>query len=68
MLVGVVLGLVGSFWALRILQGWISGLTDVEPGIVAAAAVLLVAVSVGAILLPARRAASIDPLRALHHE
>lgn len=67
-LVGVALGLVGAYASSRVLR---SLLYEVEPGDPVAfvgATGLLLAVIVVAILLPARRASSVDPVEALKSE
>jgi predicted permease len=67
-LLGIVLGVIGAYLGSRVLQ---SLLYEVEPGdplaFVGATLVLLVVV-VFAILLPARRASSVDPVEALKSE
>ncbi len=62
---GVVLGL-GAAWALgRLLQGQLFAVGATDAATYAAAAGLLLAVTLAACWLPARRAARIDPMRAL---
>jgi hypothetical protein len=62
---GVALGLVASYWAVQLLRGVVPGLAPVQPAIYAGAALVLVLAATAAVWLPARRAARVDPLRAL---
>ncbi len=62
---GVVLGTCGAFWALRLAQGMLFKVGSSDPVAFTAAACMLVAVAGLACYLPARRAAKIDPMRAL---
>lgn len=65
---GVVLGLLGALAAGRLARGFAYGVSAVEPGVLAAVAVLLGAVTLLASLLPARRAARVSPLVAMRAE
>jgi predicted permease len=66
--VGVVLGVVGSWWATRFLRDLVFGLEGVDaPGLLGVC-VLLVAVAFVATWLPARRSMRIDPMVALRRE
>jgi len=65
---GVVLGLLGSLWLVRMIE---SLLYDVEPrdaGTLGATAALLLGVAALASLLPARRATRVDPVETLRAE
>jgi ABC-type antimicrobial peptide transport system permease subunit len=62
---GVALGLVGSFIAARILRGLLYGVTANDPTTTLVVVCALCAVAVVAILLPARRAARVDPVQVL---
>jgi putative ABC transport system permease protein len=63
--VGAICGLAGA-WALgRYLQSLLFGVKSADPLTFSAAAVMIVIVALIACLVPARRAASIDPQRAL---
>jgi ABC-type antimicrobial peptide transport system permease subunit len=54
--------------ATRLVQSVLFGLTPTDPGTIASAVVLLLAVAGFAAYLPARRAAGIDPVEALRCE
>jgi len=62
---GLVLGLLGAWAAGRALSSLLHGVSPHDPWSLAAAAALLLAIAVGATAVPARRAARIDPARAL---
>jgi predicted lysophospholipase L1 biosynthesis ABC-type transport system permease subunit len=65
---GVLLGLFGA-WALTgVLATFLYGVTPTDPLAFGAAAALLLAVALAAVFVPARRAASVDPLVALRCE
>ena len=66
--VGVVVGLAGAFWAVRLLQSLLFGVSARDPIIFATVVLGVATVGLIANLVPARRAASIDPMRALHFE
>ena len=65
---GVVIGLAGSFWAARLLQSLLFGVSSRDPIIYAAVILGVALVGLAANLVPARRAAAIDPMQALHFE
>ena len=64
-LTGVVAGLIGAWWATRFLERLLYGVRPHAPLLFAALALLLLGVSFVAVVLPARRASRLDPLRAL---
>jgi predicted permease len=66
--VGVVVGLAGAFWAVRLLQSLLFGVSARDPIIFAAVVLGVATVGLIANIVPARRAASIDPMQALHFE
>ncbi len=63
--VGIALGLAAALSLSRLASGLLYGVEASDPLTLAAAAALLLAVGLGASLLPARRAAGIDPVIAL---
>ena len=66
--VGVGLGLIGTLMVAQGLSSLLFGVSATDPLIYAAVTLLLVAVACLANLIPARRAASIDPMQALRDE
>jgi predicted permease len=62
---GVVLGLIGSFWAAGFLRGMVAGVNPVDPVSLAGAGLLLMAAAAAAAIVPARRAMRVDPLEAM---
>jgi putative ABC transport system permease protein len=65
---GVVLGLAGAIGLGRVLQSQLHGVRPAEPGLLLMAVVAFTAVAFIAVLWPARRAASVDPLVVLKDE
>jgi len=63
---GLVLGLAGSFWAVRFVEALLFQQKARDPMMFAGAAVVLVAAGVLAAWLPARRASRLDPAAVLH--
>jgi putative ABC transport system permease protein len=65
---GLVVGLIASAGATRLLQSQLFGVEPVDPVAYSAVAVLLLFVAFIACYLPARRAARVDPVIALRTE
>jgi len=65
---GVTIGLVAAVLAARALSSLLFGVSATDPLVYAVVTLSLVAVAVLANLMPARRAASIDPMQALRDE
>jgi predicted permease len=65
---GILVGLAASFALTRFLASQISGVSATDPLTFAAVVAVVVSVGLAACLLPARRAAQVDPLIALRHE
>jgi putative ABC transport system permease protein len=65
---GIVLGIGSAFWLTRWLSSLLFEITPVDPPTFAAVSLLLLVVSFTACWIPARRAAGIDPIRALREQ
>jgi putative ABC transport system permease protein len=65
---GIVIGLVASYGLTRFLASQIWGVSLTDPWTYSAVVALILLVGLAACLLPARRAASVDPLIALRYE
>jgi hypothetical protein len=65
---GVALGLTGALALGRLVEGLVFELKPGDPRVLAGAVAVLVLVAIAAALGPARRAASMDPMRALRSE
>ena len=65
---GVLIGVLASCALMRFLASEISGVSTTDPWTFAAVIAMVVLVGLGACLLPARRAAQVDPLVALRYE
>jgi predicted permease len=65
---GLVLGTVTAAFVSRLLAGYLFEVVPLEPSVFVAAALVVIALAAGAAYLPARRAANLDPLRALRSE
>jgi len=66
--IGIAAGLGGALALGRVVASLLYGLKPWDPGTLSGAAVVLVLVSIAASWIPARRAATIDPMKALRHE
>ena len=65
---GLGIGLPGALAAARAVDGLLFGINAFDPSAIAASVLLILVVVVGACVLPARRAARIDPMTALRCE
>ncbi len=63
--VGLVLGVIGSLLATRLIQGLLFGVTPNDPITLAVVALAMLAIGVAACWVPARRAAKVDPAIAM---
>ncbi|HEY4303163.1 MAG TPA: ABC transporter permease [Gemmatimonadaceae bacterium] len=63
--IGIVVGLVGAFAASRVLANLLYGVSATDGGVYIGAALVTIVVTLTATLLPAKRAAAIDPTTAL---
>lgn len=66
--VGIVIGILGALALTRLLSGLLFGVTPTDPVTFAATPAILLGVAVLACWIPARRAAGIDPVRALRQD
>jgi putative ABC transport system permease protein len=65
---GVLIGLIASFGLTRVLSGFLFQVKPTDPGTFIVVGALLVVVALVASIVPARRAARVDPLIALRQE
>jgi putative ABC transport system permease protein len=66
--IGVAGGLVGALWATRLLRTLLFGVSARDPLIYAVVVLGVLGIGLMANVVPARRAAMVDPIRALHFE
>jgi putative ABC transport system permease protein len=66
--IGIAVGTVGAALATRLLQSQLAGLSPRDAWSFSAAGFVLISAALAANLIPARRAASVDPIRALRVE
>ena len=66
--IGILIGAAGSFAATKVLQSFLFDVTAHDPWTIAAVTLLFAAVATAACLVPARRAAKVDPLVALRYQ
>jgi predicted permease len=64
-IIGIVFGVAGALAATKLVEKFLFGVTPRDPGTIGAVVALLAVTALVAGFLPARRAASIDPVRAL---
>jgi len=64
-LTGVLIGLAGAAFATRLIQSWLFGIGRTDPATFGVVVLGMIAVALVASYVPARRAARVDPLRAM---
>jgi putative ABC transport system permease protein len=67
-LIGVAIGVAGALGLMRFLSGLLYGVKPNDPLTLVAVSALLIAVTLFACYIPARRATKVDPLETLKHE
>jgi putative ABC transport system permease protein len=67
-LAGVALGSAGAWWVVRAMREMVFGVSELAPAAFVAVTLMLVAAALVACLVPASRAASIDPMVALRQD
>jgi len=65
---GLGIGLIGAWFATRVLKSFLFGVDQHDPITILSVCALLAVCGLLAALIPARRAASIDPMQALRTE
>jgi ABC-type antimicrobial peptide transport system permease subunit len=65
---GMAMGVVGAFGLTRLMGQLLFNVSPIDPMVIAAVCALLMLVTLAACFVPARRAASIEPMRALRTE
>ena len=63
--IGIALGLTGAAGVARLLRSWLYGVEALDPLTFAAVPAVLVLVTLAACVIPARRAARLDPVATL---
>jgi putative ABC transport system permease protein len=66
--IGIALGLIGAFGLTRLMHAMLVGVTATDPATFGAIAILFLLIGVASSWLPARRAAALEPSRALREE
>jgi putative ABC transport system permease protein len=66
--IGIAIGLIGAFGLTRLMHAMLVGVSATDPATFGAIAILFLLIGVGSSWLPARRAAALEPSRALREE
>jgi ABC-type antimicrobial peptide transport system permease subunit len=67
-LIGLLLGFLGSIGLPRVVAGFLWGVTPTDPSTLAAVALILLGVAVVSSWIPARKAVNLDPVDTLNRE
>lgn len=65
---GLLIGVIASFWLMRLIEGMLFDIQPADPGVMATAVTLIIVTATLAGFLPARRAVAVDPMTALRDE
>ena len=65
---GIAIGVPAALAAARLISGLLFGVSATDPATISMACVLMIVVAAMAALVPARRAARVDPMVALRYE
>jgi ABC-type antimicrobial peptide transport system permease subunit len=65
---GLLIGIGVAFAAMRLISGWLYGVSSTDPATFLSVAALLIGVAICASLIPAFAAMRVDPVSALRHE
>jgi ABC-type antimicrobial peptide transport system permease subunit len=65
---GIAIGLTSTFWASRFLHKFLYGVSEHDPWTLVLFPAILLLFGIFAVAIPARRAASVDPMQALRME
>ena len=67
-MLGVVLGIAGTFASARVIEALLYGMSALDPGLIAGLSAILVLVTATACYVPAYRASAVNPVLALSQE
>ena len=66
--IGLIVGVAGAWWATRVIESLLFGVAKIDAVSFAAGSVVLIAITLIACMVPARRASSVDPIIAMRVE
>jgi ABC-type antimicrobial peptide transport system permease subunit len=67
-IVGVIIGIGASFWLTRLIASFLFGVQKWDPAVFISVPIILAAVALIAVWLPATKASKLDPMQALRIE